>query len=313
MNKHPRNLAPVLIAGVLIVLAFGAVWAADYTVVFDFVTGSTYALTLGSPHGGTDYRWVNSKFNQPRTTGTNPHRGVDIESAYGTALYAPWAGWVVLASGTDWEMYLDLNNDSIKNDNAFYRFDHLSSIRISTGYVTKGTWVASSGDENGTTPAHLHFGMRKDTTGDGVSDVWIRNEPYHSTVAAWDYGRRIDFLSKTTWSTSNVAAGYCYGADENSSYEDVALADVTFFHRLNGTSAWSALPASTKNGGQFSVSFAGRYSPGQTINWMMRCNRTAKKSVLTMHWAFEPPKFAQPAADPNSTAAAYLFFYNTMN
>lgn len=312
MNKNrSRNIA---IGGALALILCGAIglWAADYTIIFDYTAAGAYSVTLGSPHGGTIYETVTSKFNQPRSSGTNPHRGTDLRSSYGTRVYAPWNGWVEVASGTDYELRLDINNDGVKNDNAYYRYDHLSSIQVASGYVTKGAWVASSGDENGVYPAHLHFGAKKDTGTDGVSDVWVRNEPYYTTVAAWDYGRRLDFISNSTWdATNHIAATYCYAADEVSQTEAVAQGDVVFFHRLT-SGAWSSI-VGTKNGNQFSVDLTGYYPSGSDIQWMVRCSRTSKIGVANPYWAFEPPKFAQPDFNPNATAYAYRYFVSHMN
>lgn len=310
-----RNFASVLLAGALAFFIFGAigVWAANYSIVFNPLADGNLSVTLGSPHGGSDYRWVTSKFIQPRTVGTSPHQGTDLRSAYGEAVYAPWNGWVVLANQTDFEMRLDINRDGLKNDNAYFRYDHLSSIRYATGsFVTQGTWVASSGNENGGTIAHLHFGVRKDTNGDGVSDVWVHNERYYRAIAAWDYGRLLDFISNSTWSTGDVAAAYCYAADENSQNENVVQGDVVIFHRLAGTSTWTGTVA-TKSGNQFYVDLTGRYSPGASVNWMVRCNRTSIKSSGVPYWSFEPPKFAQPGYDPNATAYTYEAWVSTMN
>lgn len=313
MNKNrPGNIA---FGGALALIICGAMglWAADYNVVFDYTAAGSGSVTLGSPHGGTVYNVVTSKFNQPRSSGTNPHRGTDLRSSYGTRVYAPWNGWVVLANGTDFEMRLDINNDGAKNDNAYYRYDHLSSIQVANGsYVTKGTWVASSGDEYGAYPAHLHFGAREDLGTDGASDVWIRNEPYYMSVAAWDYGRLLDFISNSTWSsTSHVAATYCYAADEVSQSESVAQGDVVFFHRLT-SGAWSST-VGTKSGNRFSVDLTGFYPIGSQIHWMVRCSRTSKIGIANPYWAFEPPKFAQPDFNPNATAYAYKYFLGPMN
>lgn len=309
-----RGLTAVLLTSILAFVFFGAmnVWAANYAIVFYPTTDGQMSVTLGSPHGGTVFRWVNSKYIQPRTVGTNPHQGTDLQSAMGTAVYAPWDGWVVVASGTDWEMRMDINNDGYANDNAYYRYDHLSSIRATSGYVTKGTLVAYTGNENGATIAHLHFGVKRDSDGDGRSDVWVHNERYYRSIAAWDYGRLLDFISYSQFSAGDVASVYCYAADEYSQGENVVQGDVVFFHRLAGTSTWTATTA-TKSGHQFYVDLTGRYASGASINWMVRCNRTSIKNSGHVYWSFEPPKFAQPDYDPNATANAYLSWVSTMN
>jgi hypothetical protein len=318
MSKRlSKGLAPVLLAGALAFVISGAVgvWAANYTVVFTQNTDGSWNVVLGSPHGGTTYADVVSKYSQPRavSSGTNPHRGTDLRSAYGTYVYAPWNGWVVYASGTDFEMRLDINQDNIQNDNAYLFYDHLSAIYVSSGsFVTKGSLVAASGDENGVYSPHLHFGVMRDSDGSGRGDLWVRNEPYYTTIAAWDYGRRLDFISGGGWDAVNhIASYYCYAAVEVSQSESVAQGDVVFFHRLT-SGAWSST-VGTKNGNQFSIDLTGRYPSGSQVQWMVRCSRTSKKTTANPYWAFEPPKYYQPDFDPNSTAQAYPFFTSTMN
>ena len=319
MKTHPsRGLAPVLLAGALAFIVSGAVsvWAANYTIIFSQITDGSWDVDLGSPHGGTTYANVVSKYSQPRAVsgGTNPHRGTDLRSAYGTSVYAPWNGWVVYASGTDFEMRMDINQDNIQNDNAYMFYDHLSAIYKTAGtFVTKGTLVAASGDENGTFAAHLHFGVMRDSDASGRGDLWVRNEPYYTTVSTWDFGRRLDFISGGSWdSVNHVAAYHCYAADEVSQSESVAQGDVVFFHRLTTGGAWSST-VGTKNGNQFSIDLTGRYPAGSVVQWMVRCSRTSKKTTANPYWAFEPPKFYQPDFDPNSTAQAYAYFSSTMN
>lgn len=317
MNMRPsRGLAPVLLVGALAFLVSGAVsvWAANYSIIFIQNTDGSWSVNLGSPLGGTSYPWVVSKYSQPRSVGTNPHRGTDLRAAYGTSVYAPWNGWVTLASGTDFEMRLDINQDGINNDNAYMRYDHLSAIYKSTGsYVTKGSLVAASGDEYGAYAPHLHFGVMRDSNGDGRGDLWVRNEPFYTTVSTWDYGRRLDFISGGGWdATSHVASYYCYAADEVSQSESVSQGDVVFFHRVTTGGVWSST-VGTKSGNWFYVDLTGRYPSGTNVQWMVRCSRTSKKTTANPYWAFEPPKFYQPDFDPNATAYAYEYFISTMN
>jgi murein DD-endopeptidase MepM/ murein hydrolase activator NlpD len=292
----------------------GVAEAASYAVVFGNLTSAAGTLTLGLPHAAL-YD-VTSKFNQPRDlgglSGTNPHQGTDLGAPYGTPVLAPWDGWVTSANASRYEMflYLDLDGDGVRNDNAHLKFDHLSSISVASGRVSKGTRVAYSGNEGGAYAAHLHFGLRKDLNGDGTSDVWIRNEPYYRGIAGWDNGQRLDFLAFSTYS-ANVAGVTCYGKGGGAA-DAVAAGDVIVFHRRTGTSAWSASTAA-KSGHRFTLSFTGRYPPGTSIQWMARCSRTSIKSSGTQpYWAYHPPKFYQPGLDPNATAELFDSFVNTV-
>jgi hypothetical protein len=285
--------------------------AADYTIVFAGLASGAGTTSLGNPHA-SNYT-VTSKFNQPRNVnGTNPHRGTDLGSSYGTQVNSVWNGWVVYASSTahEVEIYLDINGNGVQDDNTYVKYDHLSSIYVSTGqWVTKGQKVAATGDEGGVYPAHLHFGVMRDGNADGRPDQWVRNEPYYRWSTYWDNGRMLDFTSLSTWS-ANKAAIYAYSHDETGK-QPVDAGDVTIFHRKAGTSTWTATTA-TKNGDQFYVDFTGRYPAGTTIEWMARAIRSSIKSYSSMYWAFHNPKFAQPDFDPNATAYKYDYFTNTV-
>lgn len=305
-----KFLASLLTVGLAVGVGVSAV-SASYAIVFGNTTTGAGTIQLGLPHASS--YTVTSKFNQPRNTGagtTNPHNGVDLGSAFGTNVIAPWSGWIVSASPSAYEMfmYLDLNNDSVKNDNAYVKFDHLSSIAVSSGYVAKGAYIAKSGSEGGSFPAHLHFGVRRDDNADGISDVWVRNEPYYRHLSYYDYGKMMDFMSLSTW-VSNTAAVTMYPHDEGGK-EATYAGNVVIFHRKVGTATWTATTA-TKSGDQFSVSFTGRYPAGTSVQWMARAVRSEIVGT-TYYWAYHPPKFQQPGFDPNATSYAFDFFTNTV-
>lgn len=289
----------------------GTLAAYDYSVVFGNTTTGAGTINLGNPHS-TVYS-VNSKYSQPRNVnGTNPHMGVDLASPYGTSVLALWNGWVTKADAANYELfiYLDLNNNGKKDDNAHVKYDHLSSVLVSTGAkISKGQAIAKVGNEGGAYPSHLHFGVMKDTGTDGFPDVWVRNEPYYRTVSGWDSGRMLDFISLSGWS-NNTASAYAYAHDEGGK-ESISSGDVVIFHRKKGTSTWTATTA-TKNGDLFSTNLTGKYTAGTVVQWTMKANRTSIKGAISYYWGYFPPKFYQPSPDPNSTSSTYDYFENTM-
>lgn len=308
MKKWTVGVTSVLALSLLVPSAASAI---DYTQVFAGTTTGAGTINLGNPHGSIFT--VTSKFNQPRNVnGTNPHRGTDLGSAYGEPVYASWNGWVTYTAIGSYDLivYLDLNNDGLKNDNAYIKYDHISAIYVSSGAaITKGQKIAAVGNEGGVYPAHLHFGVMKDAGTDGTPDYWVRNEPYYRTVASWDYGKMLDFISYSTYN-SNTASVYAYAHDETGK-QTVNAGDVTIFHRKAGTATWTAATA-TKSGDQFTYNFTGVYPAGTSIQWMARANRSSIKATASMYWAFHNPKFAQPDYNPNATAYTYDYFTNTV-
>lgn len=293
-------------------LTAGLAHAASYTVVFGNLSTGAGTTNLGNPHA-TLYT-VTSKFNQPRNVnGTNPHRGTDLGSPYGTNVLAPWNGWVSLAAPGSYELtlYLDINNDGLKNDNAYMKFDHLSAVLVGNGAkVTKGQTVGRSGDEGGVYAAHLHFGVMKDLASDGTPDVWIRNDPYYRTVSGWDFGKMLDFIAFSTFS-SNKAGVTCYAKDAGGK-QDVAAADVVFYHRKVGSTWWNA-QAGTKAGDVFTFDLSTKYPAGTQVQWLVRAHRTSIKGQISYTWAYHPPKFNQPDSSPNTAPAnQFDYFVNTV-
>lgn len=158
--KNKRFLA-FLIA--IIMIPANAIWAAaaNYTIVFDNNFPQPQGIVnYGSPL--PTYPVINSKWNQPRNTGTNPHNGVDLRASNGTNILAPYGGWVIHITPSssrpyDIEFLVDANGDRVQNDGDYrIRFYHNNS-RKSEGYYTKGAIIGTSGNQGGVDP-HLHFG-----------------------------------------------------------------------------------------------------------------------------------------------------------
>lgn len=318
-----RRGAWIFGAASMLALCLAAVaWAASYSVVFGNTTNGAGSTYLVSPMGYNVYPNVTSKFNQPRAVGsspcltpTNPHNGSDLQARVGTPVRAPWDGWIVDIRPAQFELdiYLDLNKDGLRNDNAHLRFDHLSKLpNVPIGLkIYENEILAESGNEGGCIPEHLHFGLRKDLDANGFSDVWIRNEPYYRHSATWDGGRRLDFISLSTYA-SNIGKITCYAADEVSQVEIVSQGDVSFYHRKVGVASWTETVAS-KAGVEFQVNFGSLYPAGTQIQWMARCNRTSKVATASPFWAFHPPKFYQPDYSPNvNPGAGWEYFTNTV-
>ncbi len=304
MTRTTTRIALVLTLG----LTTGVAHAASYAVVFGGLGTGAGTTNLGNPHA-TLYT-VTSKFNQPRNVnGTNPHRGTDLGSPFGTNVLAPWNGWVAISAPGSYELVLrlDINNDGVKNDSVYMKFDHLSAVLVGAGVaVTKGQTVGRVGNEGGVYASHLHFGLMKDIDNNATADVWIRNEPYYRTVSGWDFGKMLDFIALSTFS-SNKAQVTVYAKDETGK-QDVAAADVVFYHRQVGSTWWNAVTA-VKSGDVFSFDVKAKYpTAGTQVQWTVRAHRTSIKGKISYTWAYMPPKFDQPDHSPN-TAPTNVFDY----
>ena len=152
-------------------------------------------MSTGSSGG---FVLVNSKWNQPRSGGTNPHNGVDLNASINTNVYAPYYGWSTknpVVGHSDIEFLVDANRNKVKDDGDYYvRFYHMNACE-SDGYKNQGQLIGKSGNQ-GNVPAHLHFGICSKNNG----LKWLRNEPNYSYLASskWASGKDLDIYSQAT-------------------------------------------------------------------------------------------------------------------
>ncbi|GIO16479.1 hypothetical protein J19TS2_60340 [Cohnella xylanilytica] len=307
-----KTYLSMLVALVLLLSTGATALAADYTIVFGGVGPGGGTYSLGQPLS-TGYSAVTSKWNQPRnvTSGTNPHRGVDVTAAMNTNVLAVCDGWI-LSQDDGTENYLefmcDRNGDNTKNDDLKIYYDHVEEVGFVANNVkvTKGTKIAESGDEDGAYDPHLHFGAKAVRT--GTTEVWMRNEPYYRSVSAWNYGKDLDFISNVSWNAGDTISVSSYVMNNGTPSDVTAVA----FHRANGTSTWTSSTMTKSGTGKsavFTFDLGNTYSTGTVVNVMVRATRPG----LTVYDdAFMIPKYAQPAENPNSTANKYDYFSCTI-
>ncbi|MBE0447089.1 MAG: M23 family metallopeptidase [Actinobacteria bacterium] len=245
---------------------------------------------------------VTSKWNQPRSIGTNPHRGVDVRAAKGSNVRAVWRGWLTSIGTYSVSLQVDANCDGIKNDAAYYcHYYHLSS-KGASGYYGKGSIIGKSGDEGGALAPHLHFGG----VNANLSSKWYRNEVNYRWTSSWNGGKDVDSFAMATW-ISNKAGLTAYFKDSCGNY---APAEVVIFHRKDGTSAWTSGGAMKREGSStYTYDFTGKYRVGTKINWLARIKRGGLSSTIYPYcWA--PAKYDRPDPNPNAVANPYAFYTN---
>ena len=293
--------AILLFALVACLLSQSAVFAVDYS-----VTMMDELLDLNFQSPLSSYAHVNSKWNQPRNIGTNPHRGVDLQADVNTTLYAVYDGFVEHMYGggpNDIRFIIDQNGNKRKDsyETASVRFYHLNE-RVSEGYYKKGAIIGKTGDKEDVAP-HLHFGVV-----DESNNVWARNTPCYDWRSEWDNGKCLDSYSDIHTSATNTVCITTYFFDENGRYEPE---EVVLFRREAGTSHWDGPFNMIKVGDEYTYSFSRNiYDPGTDVEWTVRYKRPNLGSKYSYAWA--PAKFSQPANDPNDSAEPYAYFTHTM-
>ena len=242
---------------------------------------------------------VTSKWNQPRSVGTNPHRGVDLRACIGSNVRAVWNGWLTRC-GDGVSLRIDINRNGIKDDAPYYCHYYHLSYKGASRYYQKGDVVGKSGDA-GTGP-HLHFGG----TSSNTSPIWYRNEVNYRYQSCWNRGKDLDSFAVATW-IGNKAGVTAYFKDSGGNY---APAEIRIFHRRAGASAWTNGGVMTSVGSYTcSYDFTGKYPPGTKIHWHVRIRRNGLPSTIYSYcWA--PAKYDQPNPNPNAVAAPYPFYAN---
>lgn len=298
-----RKVISLLITLIIVLALPVQAFAYTYNIVFQNVP--PVVINWGCPvPATTPWPSITSKWNQPRSIGTNPHQGVDVGVAYGTPVLAVWNGWLSYlwqdTTGIAVSLQIDANNNGVQDDPLYYcRYYHLSSW-AGAGYYAKGARIGASGYA---TAPHLHFG------GTNSTPQWYRNETQYRWTTEWNGGRDTDSFSRVLWNypSANCAAITAYFKDSGG---NSLPAEVRIFHRSAGTSAWTDGGLMTYAGSYvYTYNFTGRYPAGTSINWLVRIQRGGL-TVYSYCWA--PAKYDQPDPNPNATAYPYAYYTNTI-
>lgn len=270
------------------------------------VFGSIYptVLKFNSPlasNSSGGFVQVNSKWNQPRLGGSNPHKGVDLNATSGTNVYAPYCGWITHIVGggqMDIRFFVDANKNGVRDDGDYcVDFYHLQS-REREGYKSQGQLIGKSGENGSPNQPHLHFGIRgKNVDGDLL---WFRNQPNyrHLSQSCWKSGMDLDIFSQVNWK-DNIASLTAYIMNEGQK-ED--LAEVRIYYRTTSSGAWTDGGTMNKSGDTYTYDFSGKFSRGTNVYWMVRLKRSGINQA-----AFCPAKYHQPNNNPNSSALPYAY------
>ena len=297
--KGDKHKLLILLVSILTLLVFSiSVFAYSYTIVFSNVPPSI--LNWGCPTN--TWYGVNSKWNQPRSEGTNPHCGVDILAPYGSVLKSVWAGWTTNVGSYTIQQNIDINNDGVKNDSTYYCYYYHLSSRKPAGYYSKGVQIGNTGNEGGTMGSHLHFGGLNSTS------TWCRNETNYRWTTNWNGGKDVDAFSNVQWNNPSCQIN-AYFKDEGGIYTPE---EVRIFHRKHGTSTWTDGGLMTNAGSyNFTYNFSGKYLSGTSIDWLVRMKRSGLGTIYS--YCFAPAKYSQPDPNPNASTYSYAYYQNTLN
>jgi hypothetical protein len=310
-------LSFVLIAAPFSVAAYTGPFS--YSHVFENIP-PRLSMHWGSPT--PTFRGITCKWNQPRDVGTNPHAGIDMDTALTnppTALLAVWCGWLreplrTTTTEAFLTKLLDLNQNGIQDDpvmfvNYYHVHPHaaLNGVPESParpGYYRRGDRIGSVGS------SHIHWGG---TTAGSFTTRWFRNEVNyrHLSDSVWRGGRDVDTFSRVSWN-NNVARITAYF--RTTQLTSPPPAEVRIFHRRSGTNAWTDGGTMTAEPGDvFAFNFTGRYPANTNVDWLVRIMRGSLPTNI-YPWAWAPARYNQPHFNPNDpTTRQRPFYTNTIN
>lgn len=305
-RKIAYKIVEIIFSIALIASVFTTnVLAADYSIVFGntppTIVNFNSPLSSSSTSG---FVAVNSKWNQPRSTGTNPHNGVDLQATLNTNIYAPYDGWLTAINVTgsyDIDFLVDANNNNVQDDGDYHiRFYHMNS-REPVGKKSKGALIGKSGNQGGV-PAHLHFGIC--SVSGGLK--WLRNEVNyrHLSSTNWNSGKHLDAYAQVQWNSNTASITAYIMNDGVKEY----FSEVRIYYRTTTSGTWTDGGAITRSGDIYSYNFTGKVPSGTSVQWMMRIQRSGVSQA-----AFCPAKFFKPDNNPNSSSYAYGYWTNIVN
>lgn len=274
--------------------------------------GSGEVLLSPPMRGNLAHAHVNSKHNQPRLVGSNPHQGIDLDTgANGQFVYAPCRARVVEirtggAGNRILILQLDFDEDGAY-DNLYMTYMHLAVYLCDEGTVVdRETAVAISGSTGALGP-HLHFELNTmyDYTATGEGTVWasVPAHPYYRHAAGWNYGKDLDFITDVRWSAGSIVFATIYAHDENG-HHPVPEGFVAVFCKQEEDKYWRGPLEMRKQADEFSFDFAAAgFAPGSNIRWFIRARRA--DTVPDYNWSFYPPKYYRPPPRPEQTDLGY--------
>jgi len=300
--KLNKKLITVLI-GILIVatvsISFGYSY---YSEVFRGAYDATTRWNSPTRNSSGYSTWVeiNSKWSEPRTTGTSPHVGIDIPLVYGTKIYAVMPGTVTKTN----DQYNTLSQ-RYGYSYLYCHYEHMSSIIKTSGYAYTGDLLGYSGDYGVPGANHLHWGAYDENGLSGRKAY--RNETFYRNASAWNYGRNVDVYSQCQWNSNTAKITAVFSAWDNDN--DEIPAEVRIYHRKAGTSSWTDGGVMSRNGFDYTYDFSGKYSSGTSVEWLVRIKRNVG---VSRPYAWAPSKYYNPDPNPNATSYRYAYFTNTV-
>lgn len=224
--------------------------AADYDQRFAEVYGVGSVLPSGSARSprrsSTSDVWarVNSKTNQPRDIGTNPHQGTDLQFPAGELVYPILPGKVASVQHSlttqmgKVVLQHDVDADGIY-DNYYVSYLHIdpngnatTGVQVGDTFtVTQSIGVIDIQRPGGFGP-HLHF-HRVNSSG----TITYKLYNFYRWVSSWNNGSHLDFISGDAISTNTMYIT-AYSCTDNTTNAYTAE-KVELYYKIGSSGTWT--------------------------------------------------------------------------
>lgn len=288
------------------------------------LSGTSNARSPLRSSSGLDF-WarVNSKNNQPRAEGTNPHQGTDLQGGADTKVYPILPGKVVHVNHTlssqlgSVTLNHDINGVGIY-DNVYVRYLHIdpngdatTGIKVNDTFNTTQS-IGTIDTFKKFTP-HLHF-QRTDIT--NTYSYKLYN--FYRYVTEWFNGSHLDFITgDEVYSSSNMLYVNAYAATDNS-INVYAVTGIDFYYKIGTSGTWTksstgfTLDNSYTNRWKINLKTASGGATGNTIYYYIVANRANDPTFPGSYKSsFFPQYYTQPtpplsASNANIIARSYI-------
>lgn len=238
-----------LLVAFLIIGPESTIKAADYDRKFVEVFGLDNALPSGNARSpirsGTNDSWVkvNSKNNQPRSSGTNPHQGTDLQAAAGTLVYPILPGKVKSVNHTlttqlgSVVLQHDIDGDGIFDD-VYVRYVHIDPNGNATNGIKVGDTftvnqsIGTIDIDRGYYGPHLHF-----QSVNSSASLTYKLYPFYRWVSDWNFGSHMDFISGDVINSSNTMFITAYANTTNTT-NVYNVAKIELYYKIGSTGTW---------------------------------------------------------------------------
>lgn len=311
--KKKMFISTILIVTLMFGIAYGGFVNNDIVFRKSLDTSSTWGSPYKTTGGTAIYEAITSKWAEPRTIGTSPHWGIDIQAPSGDPkAYAVANGIAKLLTGSSYNTI----SQSVGNG-VYVHYKHLypvqpaitsSGVYINKGDVALGTVAGYYKGNPDYFGDHLHLGAYDSWSESNPSPKSMPISTFYRGVSAWDYGRKVDTYLKPTKINRTLSIVASFSGTYNTHNESAE--SVVFYYKTSPTGTWYSVAGSEGANYRWSATIPYNVS-NQYIYWMARIKR--QNIATSKSYVYAPAKYYNPGSNPNDPNYTFDFYTTYIN